>query len=167
MQLSQVECILTVILNCGYIDLRILEDIEYDLDDIIKELVDNNELSFNNILRNVFMQGVSELEECLCTNKEEILNTIENNIVEIEKEIILYDDTSFNDYREKYQNLIKYKYMLKNDKLKPTKQWDCYTNYLDTTVYLKHLEFYKTWLETELNNIENMIGFKFENMSYE
>lgn len=167
MQLSQAECILTVILNCGYADLRILEDIEYDLDDIIKELVDNNELSFNNILRNVFMQGVSELEECLCTNKEEILKKIEDSIVEIEKEIIVYDDTSFNDYREKYQNLIKYKYMLKNDELKPTEQWDCCTNYLDTTVYLKHLDFYLTLLETELNNIENMIGFKFENMSYE
>ena len=67
---------MTTILDCGYADLELLEDIKYDLDDIILELKKNNDLSFNNLLIDVFERGAMELKEEFNLQKDEIKQTI-------------------------------------------------------------------------------------------
>ena len=60
--LTTQECILTYLLNCGTADLSMLDDINYDLDDILDELVENNCLSLNNLFESVFRKGILEKE---------------------------------------------------------------------------------------------------------
>ena len=61
--LTTQEYILTYLLNCGTEDLPMLEDINYDLDDILDELVETGRLSLNNIFEGVFRKGISELTD--------------------------------------------------------------------------------------------------------
>lgn len=55
------QAVLSKILDCGYWDLELLEDIEYDLDDIIQDCIDNDDLSLHGIFRGVFWMGARDL----------------------------------------------------------------------------------------------------------
>lgn len=175
MTLTTQQCILTHLLDCGYIDLEMLEDINYDLDEILDDLVENNDLSLNSIFREVFKQGAKDLKEALDNNRENIENWIKEDIQrwrdaarenvnesnltekEIEEEIdnILYGE-------EEYESFTKYLELLKTNSLSPIEEVDWYCNYQDTSVYMKHLDFYKRYLEEEVENIEDNMGFKFK-----
>ena len=51
------ESILTYLLDCGTADLEMLEDIGYDIDEIIEELQESDALSLNEIFRVVFRKA--------------------------------------------------------------------------------------------------------------
>ena len=72
--LTTQECVMTKILDCGTADLSLLDDINYDLDDIIDSLMENNCLSLNGIFQEVFIKGAEELQEEFENQKEDILN---------------------------------------------------------------------------------------------
>ena len=74
--------ILTTLLECGTIDLNLLEDINYDLDDILKGLIENNRLSLHNIFIEVFIKGAIELQERFNLQKEEIRQKINDALTE-------------------------------------------------------------------------------------
>lgn len=57
--------ILCTILDCGQDDLSMIEDIEYDLDSIIEELLYDGILSLNSIFGKVFSIGQTELSDVL------------------------------------------------------------------------------------------------------
>lgn len=137
-KLTQNECILTKLLDCGYADLEILEDIEYDLDDILQKLVDNNCLSFNSLLHGVFSKGQQELTDAI----ENHLSDLNGCINEINNDDITSEITDIKT-------------------LNPEEDMSWYLNYLDTHVYLEKSDTYKKYFADEIDCIENNMGFEF------
>lgn len=96
------ECILTCLLNCGVADLSILNDINYDLDDSLDELVENNCLSLNNLFESVFRKGISELTDVVESNKEEIKTELEHLL-----SVVPSSDSSYDDV-QRFENELSY-----------------------------------------------------------
>ena len=142
--------ILTNLLNCGTEDLELLEDIEYDLDDILEYLKKSDDFNINSIFREVFMKGASDLEEAFENQKEEIKEQILN-----EMRIHMFD-------LMKYDELANDLELLDSDKLKPTRDLNYYVNYLDTHVYMKHIDFYRRYMPDVVDEIESNMGWEFE-----
>lgn len=63
---------------------------------------------------------------------------------------------------EKYKELINDLRLIENEELNPENDLDYYLNCLDTHVYMKNIEFYERWMENEIEDIENKMGFNFE-----
>ena len=78
--LTTQQCILTHLLNCGTSDLCMLEDINYDLDEILDDLVENNCLSFNDLYRAVFNKGIDDLAERLQEQRNDLIEKIKAEI---------------------------------------------------------------------------------------
>lgn len=78
--LTTQECVMTKILDCGTADLSLLDDINYDLDDILDSLMENNCLSLNNIFQEVFVKGAEELQEEFENQKEDIKAGIQTEV---------------------------------------------------------------------------------------
>jgi len=70
------QAVFTKILNCGVCDLELLNDIEYDLDDIIEDCIANDDLSLHSIFREVFYNGADDLQSAFDEKKEEIRDAI-------------------------------------------------------------------------------------------
>lgn len=165
--LTQQECILTHLLKCGTYDLAMLEDINYDLNDILDYLIENENLSLNNIFIEVFLKGQNDLKQCLFERKEELQE-------EINEELLNYIDEQLNNNRdlkeideeEEYLELKKDYELIKSGQLNPQEDIDWYTNCIDTHISIKHLYFYKKWLSKELEEIEDNMGFRFEERNY-
>ena len=75
--LTQAECILTKLLDCGIADLSILEDVNYDLDDILDELVMCNMLSLESLVTAIFHKGISDLTEMIDDCKSIVVEELE------------------------------------------------------------------------------------------
>ena len=142
--------ILTSLLNCGTCDLELLEDIEYDLGDIINDLKENDCLSLNCLFIEVFMKGASDLEEAFKNQKEEIKEQILNKMRIHMFDLMRYDELA-NDLE-----------LLDSDKLNPTRDLNYYVNYLDTHVYMKHIDFYRRYMPDVVETIETNMGWYFE-----
>ena len=85
--IKQSEWVLMHLLKCGQSDLSILEDIEYDLDDILDELVERNDLSLENLIGEVFQKGIGDLCDLIESAKLEVIE----NLQEIEDEGDVYE----------------------------------------------------------------------------
>lgn len=159
------QCILMNLLNCGVCDLDLLEDINYDLDDILDYLKENGDLNINSIFREVFIAGALELQEEFDSQKDEIRERILERLQEEKAECIADGMTEEEiEECEEHQQLINDLELLKNAKLKPKDDLDYYLNYQDTHVFMKHIEFYRKWLSKEVDNIEDKMGWKFRNI---
>ena len=147
------------ILDCGISDLEMLESIEYDLDDIIKELMDEGILNFNNLIQDVLFKAQMELNEAWTEEKETIKTNIEEELDRFKNESIEenYDYENDNDYKE----LLNYYSMVENDEINPMENVTWYINYQDTHIYLSHYNFYRRWMDYVLDNIEDKLGFEF------
>ena len=78
--LTTQQCILTHLFNCGTSDLCMLDDINYDLDEILDDLVENNCLSFNDLYRAVFNKGIDDLAERLQEQRNDLIEKIKAEI---------------------------------------------------------------------------------------
>lgn len=135
--MTQWKCVLAAILNCGIADLELLEDINYDLDDVIDELMDNHDLTLNSIFRTVFMMGAQELSEKLNMYKDELEATIKETIKIAKREASntgypLTDDEMM-EYDE-YRVLINDLELLNSGELKPEDDLNYFLNFCDTHV---------------------------------
>lgn len=165
---------MTTILDCGYADLELLEDIKYDLDDIILELKKNNDLSFNNLLIDVFERGAMELKEEFNLQKDEIKQTISDLLQGKKDELISSADSELSDEQleellendEGYQELLSDLNLINDNELNPEYDIDYYCNYIDTHVYIRHLGFYQKWLPEFLDSVEDNMGWPFEDRTY-
>lgn len=167
--LTTQQCILTHLLNCGTNDLLMLDDINYDLDEILDDLVENNCLSFNDLYRAVFNKGIDDLAERLQEQR--------NDLIEKIKAEIRYDIESWVDSgdmtlaelkeTEEYQQNIKDLTLIVNNELNPKEQYDYFLNYQDTHIFLKHLPFYRTWMDSDIDDIEDKMGISFKEMTYD
>ena len=160
-------CILTKLLDCGSADLSLLEDINYDLDEILDGLMKNGDLSINSLFREVFRTGAMELKEEFELQKDYIEERIKEELEEVRKECIEYGLMTEEQIEEDqdYIKLVTDLELLHSDELNPEEDIECYCNYMDTHVFLKHIDFYRKWMESEVNDIEDKMGWEFKNIA--
>lgn len=154
--LTTQECVMTKILDCGTADLSLLDDINYDLDDIIDNLMENNCLSLNGIFQEVFIKGAEELQEEFKNQKEDIKAEILYKIEENETENLTET--------EEHKELISDLALLESGDLQPENDLEFYLNYQDTHVFMKHIEFYRRYMENTVDDIEYKMGWSFKDI---
>ncbi len=120
-------------------------------------------MSLYNIFTKIFIKGAIELQERFNLRAEEIKQKINDILIE-EKEKWINSGEIQGEFEEseKYKELINDLRLVENEELNPENDLDYYLNYLDIHVYMKNIEFYKRWMENEIEDIENKMGFNFE-----
>ena len=174
--LTQAECILTKLLDCGIADLSVLEDVNYDLDDILDDLVANNCLSFTSLVEAIFYQGITDLTEMINGCKAIVIEELE------ELEEMLPKSTDSQEVIEQQLDKMfasvvgrylddKYhiewgddlEYHIEEIKnLSPEDDIRFYINYLDTSIWFnEHEDVYRLYFAKQVSEIEDKIGFSF------
>lgn len=139
------ESLLCSLLDCGTLDLTILDDVGYDLGEIAEELQDEGiKPTLNAITGEIFRKG-----------QEELLEKLEEKIDELESERDEYDEDS-DEYEELQEQI---------DELEccdPERDIDWFCNCLDTSIwFFQNEEIYRKYLEDEISEIEDNMGFEF------
>lgn len=162
------QAILTKILNCGYCDLDLLEDIQYDLDEIIDDCMENECLSFNEILHGVFWMGASDLQNAFDENRYEIRCAILEALKNEKEEFIDNGEMTQEELEdcEEHKQLVSDLELIDNYMLNPKDDLDYFMNYQDTHVYMKHIDFYKRWMKEDIDNIEYHMGRSFKDKNW-
>ena len=155
--MTKQEEILTNLLDCDTSDLELLEDIEYDLYDIV-EYLKYGSFNINSIFREVFEKGAIDLNYAFIEHKEEIREQILEEIQTIKEEYPDYDLEKDEDYQELVNDLD----LLDNEKLNPIEDLDYYLNWQNTHVYMEHIEFYRKYMPDVVDTIETNMGYDFE-----
>ena len=174
--IKQTEWVLMHLLKCGQCDLSILDDIGYDLDDILDELVEENNLSLSSLIRTVFQEGVRELNDLINNIKPDIYEDLqildetlpkENDSPEVtdkkEAELDVNDVYLSHKYDMEWGDKIP-EYIEELSEIDPFNDIDWYINCLDTHIYFtKHQDIYRRFFAEQISDIEDKIGFNFEN----
>lgn len=158
------EAILTEILDCGTADLSMLNDIKYDLYDIIQECMNDDCLSLHGIFQGVFYIAADTLQCKFDEQKDDIREVILEALEEEKREFIDSGEMTEEELAEcdEHKELIADLELLNNNKLHPESDVDFYLNYLDTHVYMKHIDFYRRWMKDDVDMIEDDMGWTFE-----
>lgn len=143
--MSSLDSLLFVLLGCGSLDISILDDVGYDLGDIAVELQEEGvKVTLNNITDAIFRKGQEELEDAL-----------ENKISELEDERDDCEEDS-----EEYDELQEQIDELESCDPGEDVEWFC--NCLDTSIWFSQNEdVYRKYLEDEISDIEDNMGFEF------
>lgn len=174
--IKQSEWVLMHLLKCGQCDLSILDDIGYDLDDILDELVEENNLSLTSLIRTVFQEGVRELNDLINNIKPDVYEDLqildetlpkESDSAEVidkkEAELDANDVYLSHKYDIEWGDNIS-EYIEELSEIDPFDDIDWYINCLDTHIYFtKHQDIYHRFFADQISDIENKIGFNFEN----
>lgn len=163
--MSVKDIILTNLLDCGTADLDMLEDINYDMDEIIDELRENDNLSLHSIFAVVFRKAGEELAEAFEEQKEEIRSCIEYELKTEREECIESGEMTEEELEEteEHISLVDDLKLLTDGTLDPKNDITYYLNCLDTHVYLENLDFYQRYMENTIDDIEDKMGFSFQN----
>lgn len=142
------EDILMVLLECGSLDLQILEGIGYDLGDIVEELsADGIKPTLNAITDEIFRRGQCEL-----------VAAVEDAIEERKDQQDDTDDTGegeaeYDRLQEEIDEL---------ESLDPEEDMDWFCNCLDTSCWFSNNEeIYRKYIPEAISNIEDNMGFEF------
>ena len=174
--LTQAECILTKLLDCGIADLSVLEDVNYDLDDILDDLVINNNLSFGSLVMSIFFKGVEDLTDLINEHKADVISELEqleemlpkstdSDEVCQQKVDKMYESAQGIYLDEKYH--IEYgddieQHIEEIKDLSPEDDIEYFINYLDTHIWFRnHKDIYKLYFAKQVSEIEDKIGFEF------
>lgn len=142
------EELLTALLECGSSDLYILEDVGYDLGEIVEKLQEEGtKPTLNNITDEIFMNGLFELIEHV------------NDAVEERK--VRQDDTDNTAEGEAEYDRLQEE-IDELESLDPEKDMKWFCNCLDTSCWLSdNEEIYRKYLSDEISRIEDNMGFGF------
>lgn len=140
-----VESLLCSLLDCGYLDLDILDDVGYDLGEIADDLMERGiKPTLNAITEEIFYKGQQSLSEKL-----------QEKLEEMAQERDKYDGDS-----EEYDTLQE-----QIDELEccdPYIDVDWFCNCLDTSIWFSgNEEIYRKYLVDEIEEIESNMGFSF------
>lgn len=171
MNIKNSEWVLMKLLQCGVSDIQMLDDIKYDLYDIVGYLEDFGILSLNNILYEVYKKGLLELYGEFEEQSYDISLDIEEKIKDAQPtedddpnvwnvEIMKEDP----DYIELIEDLAFIKKSEENDFAIPEEDFDIYTNCQDSHIYIKHYGFFERYMYDEMCNIEDKMGISFQDM---
>lgn len=162
------QVVLSKILNCGYCDLELLEDIFYDLDDIIQECIENGDLSLHGIFRGVFWLAANDLYDAFNDQKDDIRDDILEALEYEKTEWVDGGEMTIEELEdcEEHKELIADLSLLDSGALNPKDDMSYFMNYMDTHVFMKHIDFYRRWMESDVDRIENNMGRYFEEGVY-
>lgn len=136
------EDLLTAILDCGYGDLYLMKDCQYDIGEIVEECEATfGCLHINNFVRIMFDFGLRDIEEAINDRICE-LEAIAN-----ERDLDEDEETELSALRE----------------LAPFEDMRSYHNYIDTHIWIDDEEKKKTYtayLQEALDQFEEMTGFE-------
>lgn len=139
------ESLLMALLECGSMDLQVIEDVGWDLGEIVEELQDEGiKPTLNAITYEIFRKGQRALQEFL----EQAIEYHEEMQAEVEIDSEEY---------EKYQEVI--------DELKsldPEEDMDWFCNCLDTSCWLRNSETYRKYMKDDIEQLESDMGFALE-----
>ena len=137
------EELLMALLQCGSLDLSILDGVGYDLGEIVEELrAEGLEVTLNLITGEIFRKGQIELEEA-------VMEAIEDR-----KAMMLGCDE---DEEERLQEEID-----ELETLDPESDMDWFCNCLDTSCWFaENEEVYRKYLADKIREIEDNMGFSF------
>lgn len=158
------EQILMTVLKCGTDDLMFLDKIGYDVDEIVEDLMDNGMLSYNAIWADVFYKAILDLTSIIQDKKEEIIEVIQDKLDEEQEEIKNgeYTEEELEEFPE-HQELIADLKLITSGELDDLADcYDYYLNYIDTHIYLKHLDFFERYLPDDIADLEDNMGVCFE-----
>lgn len=158
------EQILMTILKCGTLDLMFLDKIGYDVDEIVEDLMDNGILSYNAIWQEVFYKAILDLTSVIQDKKEEIIEEIQAKLDEEQDGIKNgeYAEEELEEFPE-HQKLIADMELITSGELDDLEDcYDYYLNYIDTHIYLKHLDFFEEYLSDDIDDLEEKMGVCFE-----
>jgi hypothetical protein len=163
------EEILSHILKCGYSDISLLDNIGFDIDDIIDELMSNNELSLENIIERVFELGVKTLSTEISRSRTDIIEQVKEATLLLpenfnEESLDDIDDIVFDFI---YSHELEAKADAERDlrileKLLPQNDLSIYFNFLDTKISFRDFEcadVYKRYFSKEVEQFMSNTGF--------
>ena len=137
------EDLLTEICDCGYGDLYLLEDCEYDLGEIVEECQTTfGNLKINNLVRTMFDFGLRDIEDAIKTRLAEFDDIVEEkgrlSKAEIEERDAL-------------------------ETLEPFEDMQSFHNYIDTHIWVdakEQVNIYPAYMQEALNRFCEMTGFE-------
>lgn len=145
-------------LNCGSLDLEMLDKCNYNYDDIKYnfECISVKDLDFNTILASCLNLYLNHIQEKV----DEKITELESEIKELERYIDENNgnvDIKYVDDKERLYNELK-----ELQSLYVYNDIEYFTNYLDTSIYIIDDEIkaiYKKYLEQEIESENEEIGF--------
>ena len=139
------EELLCGILDCGFGDLRMIDDCKYDLAEIYSDLKESHRyVSLNTVIDAIFRLGVSELEEKVLSQKEDTEIRLESAVKGSKLERMLYEQ------------------MEEINSLCPKDDVVWHTNFLDSDIrFCKNESLYRKHFAVEISGIEDNMGFEF------
>lgn len=162
--------LLAHLLNCGTDDLSILDDIKYDIIDIVDDLSDDYFTpSLNNIIHEVFRKGIGELDDYIRDTKYDIiaeLRILEDGLSEIHDNVNDKIDTLSSeiiDIMQKYG--VEYsedatRYISELKELDPFDDIQYYENCVDSDISIvRHQDIYRRFYADKIFDIEDSMGF--------
>ncbi len=128
-------------LECGYLDLQILDDVGYSIGEIIDDLRDEDiKPTLNAITDEIFRRGVEDLKE-----------KIDDRVRDLEYGLESCEDDEREEMKQQKEAL---------ESLDPDEDIEWYCNCLDTSIYyVNNREVYEKQLEADIMDIECDMGF--------
>jgi hypothetical protein len=160
------EYLLCTLLDCGYADLSMLDDVGYDIAEIVADAIDNyGKVTLNTLLATIFVNGSSDLDSAYKENKERIVEDINNEIKKLKAEYENdYPESTEEEWEEseEYQEVSDLQELLIDmSDFHPFSESDFFINYLDSHIYMPHLEFYRKYMGDEVAKVEDDMGISF------
>lgn len=125
--------LLISLLDCGYADLNVLLDTEYDMSEIIEYATEYSEKpTLNNLVYSMLQMGINDIQSYIEDNKNDVEEDLDEDKLELFKSI------EFN----------------------PHEDIEVFINYLDSHAYLvKNEEAYVEFFPEAIDKFEEMTGF--------
>lgn len=144
MKTEQMKDLLTVLLDCGYLDLRVIENCEYDFSELLEEVRDMGyeKPNLNNLAYAMFHVGTRDIS-----------SSIENRIGDLSA-----DSESLNQEDQEELQALK--------QLEPFEDIESFHNYIDTSIYFscsdEKRDIYMKYCESELDHFSQNTGFSID-----
>lgn len=153
--------LLAILLDCGSSDLSMLDDVGYDMNEIVADTIDNyRKVTLNALLATIFLNGLDDLASAYRENKERIVEDIYD---EIESLKIDYSYNVADKKSEEYQRVYELEELLIDMiDYSPFRDGDYFVNCLDSHIYVPHMDFYRKYMKDEVEEIERNMGISFD-----
>lgn len=145
------EELLMVLLECGSLDLQILDDVGYDIGEIAEELqMEGLKPTLNAITDAIFTKGQQELVEAV----DEAIQNRKQEQEDLDEEV---DGEEFKQEYDRLQEEID-----ELESLNPEEDMEWFCNCLDTSCWFRDNEdIYMKYLADAIKDIEDNMGFGF------
>ena len=174
--IEQSKWVMMHLLKCGSCDISMLDEIEYNLDDILDELTENNSLSLENIVVRAVFKGVDELEKLIEFIKPDVIEDLQileeclpketDSAETITQKADALDVNAIylsNKYDIEYGDKIP-EYIEAISAINPSNDVKFYFNFLCSNIYFEnHGDIYRRFFDDQVSEIERKIGFYFSN----